>query len=245
MNFQNNLQIKQFQRELSLSSISKQEILDRSFDDNDIDKFNIGLCPPTSSYCFDLLNGRIVIPIFDVYGNHIAFAGRKIDHYSTDVKDFFIYKYGKLDGLERFFKWKCSKWINTPYKKSDHLYNLNLAKKNAFDQDFCFMVEGYYDAIHMSKLGYENVVALCGVSLSDRQCELIYRYTKNLVIMLDGDQAGQLASYTSMMKARNNNLFSHVVQLPDGKDPDDLSNDVLQFIVKQINNTKEELLISI
>jgi DNA primase len=122
---------------------------------------------------------------------------------------------------------------------------LNKAKKSIFDRDFCFLVEGYYDVIHLHKLGHTNVVALCGVSLSDRQCELLFRYTKNLVLMLDGDQAGQIASYNSMLKARNNNLFTHVVQLPNETDPDELSNEALEFIVEQIGNSKEELLIAL
>jgi DNA primase len=240
-----NSQIDQFKRELDLSNISKKEIFDRSFLQEDIDEFLIGLCPPTSNYSFDLLNGRIVVPIFDVYGNHIAFAGRRLDHYSTNVKDFYIYKYGKLAGIERFFKWKTSKWINTPYKKSDHLFNLNKSKRFIFDKNFSFLVEGYYDVIHMNKFKHNNVVGLCGTSISDRQCELLFRYTKNLVIMLDGDNAGQMASYTSMLKSRNNNLFTHVVQLPDNKDPDDLDNDAFNFIVEQVKNAKEELLITL
>jgi hypothetical protein len=81
------------------------------------------------------------VPIYDVYGNHVAFSGRKIEHYSKDVKNFYQLRNGKLEGFQKFFKWKTSKWINSPYKKSDHLYNLNLAKRYIFDSGFCFIAE--------------------------------------------------------------------------------------------------------
>lgn len=240
-----NNQINQFQRELNLSSYTQKYLEERSFNDYLINKFYLGFCPATSSFSFDLLNGRLIVPIFDVYNNHIAFAGRRIDNYSTNVKEYYQSKTNNLDGLQKFLKWKTSKWINMPYKKSNHLYNLNNAKESIFNQKFCFIVEGYFDVMHLVKLGYENVVALCGVSLTDRQCDLIFRYCNKIVLMLDGDEAGQTSLNKSMLKAQSKNLFTHIVSLPQDKDPDDLNKEVLEFIVQQIINSQEEMYINI
>ena len=238
-------QIEQFQRELNLSSSAKKYLQDRFFDSTTVEQFNIGFCPSCSSFNFDLLNGRIVVPIFDVYGEHIAFAGRKLDNYSTDVKDFYQQKTSDLVGLNKFLKWKTSKWINTPYTKANHLYNLDKAKKHIFDLGFCVIVEGYFDVMRLSQLGYKNVVALCGTSLTSRQCELIYRYTNKILIMLDGDEARKTATNKTIFKARANNIFANVIDMPENLDPDDLDQETLEIIFNEIINSDEEVYIKL
>lgn len=238
-------QVEQFTRELHLSSEAQKTLEERSFDEQDKKFFNLGVCPCTSSFSFDLLNGRLVVPIFDVNNFLVAFAGRRLDFYSTCVKNYFQQQSDKLNGLEKFVKWKSSKWINTPYKKADHLFNLNNAKKYIFDQNLCFVVEGYFDVMHLHKKGYKNCVALCGTSLSEKHCELLFRYCNRVVFILDGDDSGRAASYNSMKKARKNNLFASVVELPDKQDPDDLSDEQLNFIYNQVINSEEEMYIQL
>lgn len=238
-------QIEQFKRELDLSIDAKKHLEERFGSLASIEDFNLGFCPTHSSYSFDLLNGRLIVPIMDVYGNSIGFGGRRIDTYGVDVKEFYKWKTDNLSGLDKYLKWKSSKWINTPYKKSDHLFNLNKAKKSIFEKGYCFIVEGYFDAIFLDVCGFKNVVALCGTSLSPKQAELIFRYCDTVVIMLDGDDAGQIAAEKSIIKARNASLFAHIVKLPNGVDPDNLTQAELNFVEEQVQSTQEELLIEL
>jgi DNA primase len=233
-------QIDQFKRELNLSSNAKKYLEERFFNSNLISQFDLGFCPPTSGYSFDLLNGRIVVPIYDAYGNYVGFAGRKIDSYGPKVREFYEYKTTRLDSMNRFLKWKTAKWINTPYKKSDHLYNLNLAKKYIYESNFCFIVEGYFDVMRLCDLGHHNVVALCGTTLSHKHCELLSRYCTKTVFMLDGDESGRAATEKYVLRARNNNLFASIVNLPNSFDPDNLCKEDLELIKDKIINTSEE-----
>jgi DNA primase len=239
------IQVNQFCKEIRLSSSAITHLEERRISRDTIEYFKLGFCPANSNYSFDLLNGRLIVPIYDVYGNHVAFSGRKIEHYSKDVKNFYQLRNGKLEGFQKFFKWKTSKWINSPYKKSDHLYNLNLAKRYIFDSGFCFIVEGYFDVMQLYQMGYKNVVALCGTSLTDRQCELLFRYCNKLVFMFDGDESGKIATKKSVIKARGMNLYSNIVDLPIGLDPDQLNVDQLEFIKNQVLENDEELYIKL
>lgn len=241
----NNSQKDQFQRELNLSSGAKKHLEDRFFDSEIIKTFQIGFCPPTSKYSFDLLNGRLIVPIHDAYGDVIAFSGRRLEVYGKEVKDHYIADSSRLDGLNKYMKWKTAKWINTSYYKADHLYNLNLSKKYIYEKNFCFVVEGYFDVMHLHKLGFKNVVALCGTTLSEKHCDLIFRYCDKIILMLDGDESGQIATEKSSIRARNKHLYTNIVKLPDKFDPDNLTKDHLDFISNEVLNSSDEVYIEI
>jgi DNA primase len=240
-----NNQIEQFRRELALSSGGKKHLEERGFTQETLDQFKIGYCPACSNYGFDLLNGRIVLPIEDVYGEFLAFAGRRLDHYSTDVKNYYQNKTDNYHGLDKFLKWKTSKWINTPYSKSSHLFNLNRAKKKITEYGFCFLVEGYYDVMRLYELGFENTVALCGTSLTNRQCDLIYRYCETIVVMLDGDDAGKTATNRTVTRARSKRIYANIIELPDNMDPDDLTKEDMQAIFDEVVQAEEEIYIKL
>lgn len=238
-----NQQIKQFERELSLSNEAQKVLNERLNNQSIIKEFNLGFCPPTSSFEFNLLNGRLIVPIYDTYGSPIALAGRKIDYYNSAVKDFYKKETDSFKGVEKYLKWRSSKWINTPYKKANYLYNLNNAKKSIYENNFAIIVEGYFDVIHLYSLGFHNVVALCGTNLSSKQCELLFRYCDKIVLVLDGDTAGKIYSEKNINQAHNNNLFVSCVELPENCDPDDLNYDQVNFIKNEIINNEEEILI--
>ena len=238
-------QIEQFKREYSLSLGAKAHIEERLFNVDIVNQFDIGFCPVCSNYSFDLINGRLIVPIYDVYGEFIAFAGRRLEYYGTNVKNYYQKETSLLNGLEKYLKWKTSKWINTPYKKSDHLFNLNNAKRTIFETGLCIIVEGYFDVMYLTQMGFKNVVALCGTSLTDRQCELIFRYCNKVLMILDGDDAGKNATVKAVYKARSKNLFANVVQLPDSTDPDQLDREILAKILDTVANTDEELYIKL
>ena len=238
-------QIALFQQELSLSKRSKEVLKERMIEDDLIKEFELGFCPPSSNFTFDLLNGRIIVPIHDAYGELIAFSGRRVDAYSTDVNSYYKHKMDSFNAIQRFMKWKTSKWVNTSYSKKAHLFNLNRAKRHIYELGYCIVVEGYFDVIALHRMGVYNVVAICSVSMSNQHCDLIGRYCKKIVLMLDGDEAGIDAIKSSIERARSKNLFVNVVKLKDSIDPDQLTQDQLSFICNKTKTNDEELLIKI
>ena len=118
----------------------------------------------------------------------------------------------------------AQKYVNSPdssvYHKDHELYGIFQAKKAISKEDCVYMVEGYTDVISMHQCGIENVVANSGTALSVFQIRLLHRFTKNVVLLYDGDEAGIHAALrgTDMMLSEGMNI--KVLLLPDGDDPD-------------------------
>src|SRR5690606_36169788 len=119
---------------------------------------------------------------------------------------------------------KAAKYVNSPeseiYHKSDVLYGLYFAKKAIVDADNCYLVEGYADVISMHQAGVENVVSSSGTSLTSGHVRLISRYTKNVSILYNGDDAGIKASLRGTDMLLEEGLNVKVLLFPDGNDPD-------------------------
>lgn len=156
---------------------------------------------PEPEHCFDRFAGRVMFPIHNVSGRVIAFGGR------TLKKDKSVAKY-----------------VNSPetllYHKSNVLYGIHLARKALTAEDNCFLVEGYADVISMHQAGLENTVASSGTSLTVEQVRLIRRYTPNLTILYDGDEAGLKASERGLIIALKEGMNVKLVTLPPEDDPD-------------------------
>ena len=156
---------------------------------------------------FDRYAGRVMFPIHDDGGRVVAFGGR------TLTKDK-----------------KIAKYINSPeteiYNKSKILYGLWLGKKTIQEKDTCFLVEGYMDVIAMHQAGIENVVASSGTSLTVDQIKSIHRFTKNIVVLYDGDDAGQKASSRAIPLLLEEGMNVKLLQFPDNDDPDSFSRKV-------------------
>jgi DNA primase len=139
---------------------------------------------------------------------------------------------------------KAAKYINSPesdlYHKSDILYGLFFARQAILKSDACFLVEGYTDVISMHQAGIENVVASSGTSLTQNQIRLVKRFTHNITVLYDGDEAGIKASLRGIDLLLEEGLNVRVVLLPSGEDPDSFArkhsaNDFTGFI--QANET--------
>jgi DNA primase len=119
---------------------------------------------------------------------------------------------------------KVAKYLNSPeseiYHKSDVLYGLYFARQAVLKNDKCYLVEGYTDVISMHQAGIENVVASSGTSLTLNQIRLIKRFTHNITILYDGDEAGIKASVRGIDLLLEEGLNVRVVLLPMGEDPD-------------------------
>ena len=133
----------------------------------------------------------------------VAFGGRKLDAATKGVQQ---------------------KYVNSPdseiYHKERELYGIFQAKKAIVKEDCVYMVEGYTDVIAMHQCGLENVVANSGTALSNYQIRLLHRFTQNIVLLYDGDEAGIHAAMrgTDMLLQEGMNI--KVLLLPDGDDPD-------------------------
>ena len=151
----------------------------------------------------DRFSGRAIFPWFSVSGKVVAFGGRVLDSRTKGVSQ---------------------KYVNSPdsviYHKERELYGLYQAKKAIAKEDCGFMVEGYTDVISMHQCGIENVVANSGTALSVHQIRLLHRFTSNIVLLYDGDNAGIHAALRGTDMLLEEEMNVKVLFLPDGNDPD-------------------------
>ena len=210
-------------------AIGKQYFRSRGIRDDIIEKFNLGyalqkrdalaIAAQKAGYqpeflvktglCYgedslrDRYAGRVIFPWLNVSGRVVAFGGRLLDSRTKGVQQ---------------------KYVNSPdsdiYHKDHELYGLFQAKKAIAKEDRVYMVEGYTDVIAMHQCGLENVVANSGTALSVYQIKLLRRFTQNITLLYDGDEAGIHAAMrgTDMLLAEGMNI--QVLLLPDGDDPD-------------------------
>ena len=176
----------------------------------------------TEAHLFDRFHSRVMFPIHSVSGDVLGFGGRIL----TNTKE-------------------TAKYFNSPqsdlYDKSKILYGLYFAKKSIQQDDFCFLVEGYTDVIALHQSGIENVVASSGTSLTIEQIKLIQRFTNNITILYDGDEAGQKASERGISLILEEGMNVRVLLFPDNDDPDSYSRkvsaDELKTFIK--NNSQD------
>jgi DNA primase len=151
----------------------------------------------------DRFAGRVIFPWIGISGKVVAFGGRKLDQATKGVQQ---------------------KYVNSPdseiYHKEQNLYGIYQAKKAIAKENCVYMVEGYTDVISMHQCGIENVVANSGTALSNHQIRMLHRFTQNIVLLYDGDEAGIHAALrgTDMLLSEGMNV--KVLLFPDGDDPD-------------------------
>ncbi len=150
---------------------------------------------------YDRFRKRIMFPIINIRGNVVAFSGRA------------------MPGDEK----AGGKYVNTSdtpvYKKSENLFGINYAKNNCAER--VILVEGNMDVISLHQAGFDYAVAPLGTAFTSEQVNLLARYTKEIVLMLDADAAGQKAIKRAAQLLGNTGLEVRVVVIPDGKDPDE------------------------
>lgn len=151
----------------------------------------------------DRYAGRVMFPWIGVSGKVVGFGGRLLDARTKGVNQ---------------------KYVNSPdseiYHKDRELYGIYQAKKAIAKDDRVYMVEGYTDVISMHQCGIENVVANSGTALSIYQIRLLHRFTNNIVLLYDGDQAGVHAALRGTDMLLEEEMNVKVLFLPDGNDPD-------------------------
>lgn len=162
----------------------------------------------------DRYHERVIFPIYNVGGRVVGFGGRTMR---------------KVD--------KIAKYINSPesiiYDKSRELYGLYQAKRAIAQLDQSIIVEGYLDVIAMHQVGIENVVATSGTALTENQIQLLRRFSRNVLVLFDGDEAGVKAALRSIDMLLAEGMQIKLLVLPDGEDPD-------EFVSKRSRTEVEE-----
>ena len=210
-------------------SVGLSYFKDREYNQEIIDKFGLGYSPgkwdALTEHClsngykleylvktgltiekddkkrYDRFRARVIFPIYNLSGRVVGFGGRILTKEENKPK-----------------------YVNSPeseiYNKSNVLYGLNLSKSEIIRQDKCYLVEGYTDVISMYKAGFENVVASSGTALTTDQIRLIKRFTKNITILYDGDQAGIMASFRGIDLILEQGMNVRIIMFPPDEDPD-------------------------
>ena len=161
---------------------------------------------------YDRFRGRLIFPIEDLSGRVVAFGGRAL---GDDMP----------------------KYLNSPespvYTKGRVLYGMYRTKDSIRNKDYVIIVEGYVDLLSLRDAGVCNVVATLGTALTREQVELIRRFTRNVAVIFDPDEAGRHAVERSLKLFLEENMHARVVVLPEGYDPDDY---VKQFGQETLEN---------
>lgn len=227
-------EIRDFYHEQLLSPVAKaaqQFLHERGVSQRMIERFRLGYAPAswsitTDTYikrgtpiklllqagisaqredgsAYDRFRHRLMFPIESISGDTIAFGGRLL----ADDPD-------------------QPKYINSPqtllYDKSATLYALNHAKHAIIRAQHAILVEGYLDAIALHQIGVENTVATAGTALTQRHLALLRRFTEQLRIVFDGDNAGYEAAHRAVTLALQQGFSVELIVLPEGEDPDSL-----------------------
>lgn len=186
---------------LGYSSDAKHSLFkhlkEKKFTESDMLESGLILKSQKNGNYFDRFQNRLMFPIFDSNGKTVGFGGRI------------------LEG-------EGAKYINSPettlFSKSKHLYALNFARKSRAKE--LILVEGYMDVISLFQGGFKNVVASLGTAFNKQHVVNLKKFTNNVILLYDSDNAGTNATLKAIPILVENGLSVKVLQVKDGKDPD-------------------------
>jgi DNA primase len=194
--------VKEFQLGYSVNGWEelKKYLLERDYTEKEM--LSAGLIiEAEGKQSHDRFRNKLMFPILDVRGRVTGFGGRVLD-----------------DSLP--------KYINSPqtplFNKSGTLYGINLAKDAIREQEAAIIVEGYMDVITAHQNGFKNVVASMGTAVTERQVNILKRLTRNLILALDADAAGEEATLRAVGYENTLDAEVRVIIMPEGQDPDDV-----------------------
>ena len=207
---------------------AKNYLLKRGLSEESLKLFKVGFAPGKSSFLvnkvktknykrdvyeksglfgfsndefYDRFRARIMFPISNSSGKVIAFGGRV---------------FGTEDP---------AKYMNSPetplYRKSEIFYGLHLTRDSIRQEGYAILVEGYTDLIQLFQAGIKNVIAVSGTAFTERHVQQIRRFTPKVYLAYDGDSAGISAALRAGYVLLKGGLEPHVIEIPDGLDPDD------------------------
>ncbi|WP_077390774.1 DNA primase [Mobilibacterium timonense] len=169
---------------------------------SDEDMLRLGLVKQGKRGPYDKYRSRVMFPIFDTTGRVIGFGGRKINNDDRGPK------YLNSSESEIFLK-------------KNNLFGLNITKSDISRADQVLIVEGYMDMISLWQNGVTNVVASLGTALTENQVRLVTRFTKNVILSYDSDEAGIRAALRGIEVFDGSGANVRILQVTGGKDPDE------------------------
>ncbi|RJR25740.1 DNA primase [Candidatus Microgenomates bacterium] len=191
----------------------------KGYDVLDLEKAGLVIKGQKRDSFYDRFRDRVMFPLFDHRGNVTGFSGRLLDANAKEAK-----------------------YVNTPetaiYHKSELLYPLQITKEEIKKENTAVVVEGELDAISCFQVGIKNVVAIKGSALTEAQARLLKRFCENLVLSLDSDSAGDMASRRGIEIADKAGFNLKVVTLEKYKDPDEAAQKEPDYLKEQINNAE-------
>ena len=169
---------------------------------------------------YDRFRNRLMFPIIDVRGNVIGFGGRVLDD-------------------------STPKYLNSNetaiFNKRKNLFGMNFAKKTK--EPYMILVEGNVDVVTLHQFGFDNAVASLGTSLTEEQVTLLSRYTEEVVLTYDGDEAGQRAAKRAIPMLEKAGIKVKVLRMKDAKDPDEFLHkfgaDKFRLLLEESSNRVE------
>jgi len=161
---------------------------------------DLGLISESKGKYFDKFRNRVIFPIVSTAGKVIGFGGRSL---GEDMPKY-------LNSSE-----------SPVFLKKNNLYALNLTKQEIGKIGYGIIVEGYMDVISLYQNGVRNVTASLGTALTENQARLLKRYTNQVILSYDADEAGKNATLRGMEILHKENFRMKVLTVPDGKDPDE------------------------
>ncbi len=183
--------------------------LQKFLESNKIALINIskaGLVAKGDTGFYEVFRDRIIFPIYNIYSKIIGFGGRSVG----DVQP---------------------KYLNSPetlvFKKNESFYGENIAISASYKSGNIILVEGYMDVIAMHNHGYTNTLASLGTAVTEKHINKLWRYTNEIILCLDGDEAGKKATKKTIelsLPMINENKMISVIRLPMDMDPDDTIN---------------------
>ena len=211
-----------------------QYALKNGYSEDLLIKSGLSLKSEKTNALYDRFHSRVTFPIYNVAGRVLGFSARILTSDKTKAK-----------------------YVNSPespiYTKGNVLFGLFLAKNEIAKKDECYLVEGNVDAVMMNQNGVKNVVATSGTALTEQQVRLIKRYTRNIVILYDGDKAGIHATIRATDMFFKEGMSVKTLLFPDGDDPDSfarkhtqdefqafLKDNAQNFILYRANLVKQE-----
>lgn len=218
-----------YYKKLKQNQEAKKYLLERELDDEIIREFGLGYAPEKWSTLTDLLhhNGFYINDIVD---SGVALRGknnRVYDRFRNRIIFPIQDAMGKVIGFgARKFRENDNgpKYLNSPeteiFNKGTQLYNFNRARSELKGNKPLILVEGYMDVIALAKYGIKNTAAALGTAFTANHAKLISRFTKNVILCFDGDQAGEKATLRALEILSNSDLNIKVVRLPVEHDPD-------------------------
>jgi len=176
------------------------ELLKKGARENDLIAAGLSHKKRDGTGLIDAFRNRLMFPISNSSGRIIAFGGRALDDHPA-------------------------KYINSSnsaiYNKSNALYGLSAARRAISEHKFVILVEGYMDVLALVQAGFENVIATCGTAMTEEHLRIVFRHTKDIVISMDGDDAGRDAAIRTagiILRAR---ALPRIIAMPEKTDPDD------------------------